>query len=174
MADPYVAEIRMFAGNFPPTGWAFCDGQLLSIAQNTALFSLLGTTYGGDGRTNFALPDLRGSAPLMAGQGVGLTLRDLGESGGETTVTLGLAQLASHTHGVAASDAAGGVTPANNVWSKPGQRGINGYATDPGTQPALSAAALAPSGNGQPHNNLMPYLVVSFIIALVGVFPPRS
>jgi len=174
MSNPYVAEIRMFAGNFPPTGWAFCDGQLLSIAQNTALFSLLGTTYGGDGKSTFGLPDLRGSAPLMAGQGAGLTLRDLGESGGETTVTVGWTELAAHTHGAAASTAAGGQTPANNVWSAPGTRGVNGYATDAGSRPAMSATALAPTGNGQPHNNLMPYVTVSFIIALQGVFPPRS
>lgn len=174
MADPFIAEIRMFAGNFPPRDWALCDGQLLPITRYAALFSLLGTTYGGDGKTTFALPDLRGSAPLMAGQGSGLTPRSPGESGGEETVTLSLTQMTAHTHGVAASNGAGGQTPPNHVWSKAETRGTNAYAPAAGTQPAMSATALAPSGGGQPHNNLMPYVVVNFIIALQGVFPPRG
>ena len=108
MSNPFVAEIRMFAGNFAPKGWALCNGQLLPISQNTALFSLLGTTYGGDGRTNFALPNLQGTTPLGQGQGNGLSLRVLGESGGEPTVGLNMAEMPSHSHGVSASDAAGG------------------------------------------------------------------
>ena len=174
MAEPFLAEIRIMSFSFPPKGWAFCNGQLLPINQNQALFALLGTTYGGDGKSNFALPNLQGATPLMAGQGNGLSQRSLGESGGESTVTLTVTQMAAHVHGVSASDAAGGQTPPNNVWSKPSQRGLNAYNTDPGTKPTMSPNALAPSGGGQPHNNLMPYLVVNFIIALQGIFPARS
>jgi len=174
MADPYLAEIRMVPFNFAPVGWALCNGQLLSIQQNAALFSLLGTTYGGDGRSNFGLPNLQGSSPLMWGQGPGLSPRDLGESGGESEVTLLAGQMATHTHGVEASNAAGGGTPAGNVWSKPDERGIDGYASTVGTSQAMNPAALGSTGGGQPHNNLMPYLVVNFVIALQGVYPPRS
>jgi len=172
--DPFLAEIRMFAGNFPPVGWALCNGQLLSISQNTALFSLVGTTYGGDGKSTFALPNLQGSAPLMPGQGAGLSPRDLGEAGGAPTVTLLPSQMAPHSHALAASSSAGGQPPANGVWSQPVHRGINAYNQDAGTRPAMSATAIYPNGGGQPHNNLMPYLVVSFIIALQGIYPSRS
>jgi microcystin-dependent protein len=174
MSDPFLAEIRMFAGNFAPTGWALCNGQIMSISQNTALFSLLGTTYGGDGKSNFALPNLQASAPLAAGQGVGLSQVFLGESAGESTVTLLSTELPAHTHFVSASTAAGGSTPAGNVWSKPNERGADGYAGALGTQQAMSATALASAGSGQPHNNLMPYVVVTFIIALQGIFPARN
>lgn len=174
MSNPFVAEIRMFAGNFAPKGWALCNGQLLPISQNTALFSLLGTTYGGDGRTNFALPNLQGTTPLGQGQGNGLSLRVLGESGGEPTVGLNMAEMPSHSHGVSASDAAGGQNPANNVWSKPSHRGLDAYNSNPGTSPMMSPSALGATGGGQPHNNLMPYQVVTFIIALQGVFPARN
>ena len=174
MADPYIGEIRMFAGNFPPRGWFFCDGELLPIAKYPALFSILGTTYGGDGRTSFALPRLSGSAPLMAGQGSGLTPRNLGAFGGVANVTLTSAQMATHTHAAAASNSAGGQTPANNVWSKAETRGVNQYASALGTAQNMNAGTLAPVGGGQPHNNLMPYQVVSFIIAAEGVYPPRS
>jgi microcystin-dependent protein len=174
MSEPFLAEIKMFAGNFAPKGWAFCNGQIMSIAQNTALFSLLGTTYGGDGRTTFALPNLQGAAPLMEGQANGLSLRDLGEAGGQPDVTLIQSEIPIHSHGLAASSAVGGQPPGNDVWSKPSQRGINAYNTDAGTRPAMNATALAPTGGGQPHNNLMPYLVVTFIIALQGIFPARN
>jgi microcystin-dependent protein len=174
MSSPFLAEIRMFAGNFAPKGWAFCNGQLLAISQNTALFSLLGTSYGGDGRSTFALPNLQGATPLMAGQGNGLTLRDLGETGGQSNVTLLQTEMPIHTHAVGGTTNVGGQLPANNVWSKPSQRGIDAYQTDAGTNPALSPNALSSAGGGQPHNNLMPYLVVSFIIALQGIYPSRN
>ena len=175
MSNPFLGEIRMFAGNFAPKGWALCNGQLLPISQNTALFALLGTTYGGNGTSNFALPNLQGSAPLMAGLGNGLTPRVLGESGGESSVTLNSAQLASHSHAVAASDAAGGQTPGpTTVWSKVSHRGIDAYSSDPGTRPLMSPTALSRAGGSQPHNNLMPYLTVNFIIALQGIFPARN
>src|SRR5690349_15852992 len=131
MSNPFLAEIRMFTGNFAPKGWALCNGQLLPIAQNTALFALLGTTYGGNGTTTFALPNLQASAPLMQGQGPGLTPRDLGETGGEPTVTLLSTEMPAHSHVLSASDSAGGQLPTNNsVWSKPHHRGISGYNID--------------------------------------------
>lgn len=164
----------MFAGNFAPQGWALCDGQLMPISQNTALFSLLGTTYGGNGTSNFALPNLQGAAPLMAGQGNGLSLRDLGEIGGEATVTLLASEMPAHAHTVQASNGPGGLTPANNVWAKASHRGIDAYNSDPGTHPLMSSAAIGATGGSQPHNNLMPYLVVTFIIALQGIFPSRN
>ena len=172
MSDPFVAEIRMFAGNFAPNGWAFCDGSILSIALNTALFSLLGTTYGGDGRTTFALPDLRGRAPMHAGDGPGLSSRSLGESAGTETVTITPAQAPAHTHALQASLAPGdAASPSGNLLAVPGTTAP--YASGAADTP-MSAAAVSPVGGEQPHNNLMPYLTVSFIIALQGVFPPRS
>ena len=174
MSDPYLAEIRMFAGNFAPSGWALCNGQLLPIAQNTALFSLLGTTYGGNGINTFGLPNLQGLTPLGAGQGNGLTPRDLGEIGGEANVTLIQSQMPIHTHAAIGSDAAGGQPPTNNVWSKPNQRGINGYNPTQGTPATMSPNAVSIAGNGFPHNNQMPYLVVNFIIAMRGIFPTRN
>ncbi len=175
MTDQFVAEIRIFAGNFAPTGWAFCNGQILPISQNTALFSLLGTTYGGDGKSNFALPNLQGSAPLHPGQGAGLSLRDLGETGGEATVTLLETEIPGHTHTARAATLAGSdVSPAGAVWAVPGAgRGIVAY--DPGGGgAAMSASAVGVAGGGQPHNNMPPYLVLNFIIALQGIFPPRT
>lgn len=172
--DPFIGEIRIVGFNFAPNGWALCNGQLLPISQNTALFSILGTTYGGNGTTNFALPNLQGSAPLHAGQGNGLSPRVLGETGGEETVTVLQSQMPGHTHALNGSNAAGSQGPANGVWAKPDQRGISAYNSSPGTSPAMSATALSPSGSGQPHNNLMPYLVMNFVIALTGIFPPRS
>src|SRR5437667_12040503 len=121
MSNPFLAEIRIFTGNFAPKGWALCDGQIMSISQNTALFSLLGTTYGGDGKSNFALPNLQGSAPLQPGQGPGLSLRDLGESGGEQTVTLLETEMPAHAHGVQAATAGGQPSPVNDAWAS-GQR----------------------------------------------------
>ena len=175
MSDPFVAEIRIFAFNFAPKGWAFCDGQFMPISQNTALFSLLGTTYGGDGKSTFALPNLQGSAPLQAGQGPGLSLRDLGEIGGEQTVTLLESEMPAHSHAVNAFSGAGTLgTPAGNVWASAQvlRQGQNLYGTAAGAQ--MSPQALSISGGNQPHNNMMPYLVLNFCIALQGVFPPRS
>jgi len=177
MASPFVAEIRMWACNFAPTGWALCNGQLLPISQNTALFSLLGTTYGGDGKTTFALPDLQGSAAMFWGQGPGLSLRDIGETGGETTVTVLNTAMAAHSHTIGGALNAGGgsQSPAGNVWAQaPAGRGgfLNAYAT-PATG-AMNPNALALAGSGLPHNNLQPYLTVNFCIALQGIYPPRQ
>jgi microcystin-dependent protein len=176
MSDPFVGEIRIFAGNFAPRGWAMCNGQLLPISQNTALFSLLGTFYGGDGRTTFALPNLQGSAPLMAGQGQGLSLYDLGQTGGEPAVTLINTELPSHTHTVSATTTPGSVPdPANAVWGIAGvARGTVMYSSSPGSSPAMSPQAFSIAGSSQPHNNMPPYLVLTFIIALQGIFPARN
>lgn len=174
MADPFVAEIRIFSFNFAPRGWAFCDGQLLPLSQNTALFSLLGTTYGGNGQTNFALPNLQGRAGMHHGQGPGLSLHDLGEAGGSDTVTLLESEIPAHTHTLMASTSpASGRDPNNN----PLARSRNGLAYQTNTiQNGVSMApeAVSIAGGDQPHNNLMPYLTVNFCIALQGVFPPRS
>ena len=174
--DPFVGEIRIFAGNFAPTGWALCNGQLLPISQNTALFSLLGTFYGGDGKTTFALPNLQGSAPLMVGQGNGLSDRSLGETGGTNNVTLIASEMTAHAHPVYGSSSPGtDVVPTNNDWGVASvTRGQKLYAQTAGTSPAMSPEAFGMSGGSQPHNNLPPYLTLTFIIALQGVFPPRS
>jgi microcystin-dependent protein len=170
--DPYIGEIRMFAGNFAPRGWAFCNGQLLAIAQNTALFSLLGTMYGGDGRTNFALPDLRGRVPMHFGQGPGLTPRTQGEQSGSETVTLIAGQMPSHSHAVNGNQGPGDSTsPAGRYWAASSRRDAS-YAGSADT--ALSPQAVAPAGGSQPHENRQPYLAVSYIIALQGIYPPRS
>lgn len=170
MADPFVAEIRIFPFNFAPRGWAFCDGQILPISQNTALFSLLGTTYGGNGQTTFALPDLQGSAPMHPGQGPGLSLHDLGETGGSETVTLLESEIPAHSHSASMSvRPADGLNPALMALGT----GNNIYAA-PVNLTAMSPQALPPAGGDQPHNNMMPYLTLSFCIALQGVFPPRT
>lgn len=175
MADPFVAEIRIFPFNFPPKGWAWCDGQLLAISQNTALFSLLGTTYGGNGQSNFALPNLQGRAPMHPGQGPGLSLHDLGETGGSETATLLASQIPAHSHTMRANDSDGiSPTPTNNVLSAPGaDRDLFLYKNGaPNT--SMNPLALGVAGSNQPHNNLMPYLTFYFCIALQGVFPPRT
>jgi microcystin-dependent protein len=174
VADPFVAEIRIFPFNFAPRGWAFCDGQLLPLSQNTALFSLLGTTYGGNGKSNFALPDVQGRAPMHPGQGPGLSLHDLGETGGSETVTLLESEIPSHSHGLLAAPAPGNSrSPAGNVLAR--STGGNAYLAPAGAPlVTMSAVSLAPAGGDQPHNNLMPYLTFSFCIALQGVFPPRT
>lgn len=176
MTDQFVGEIRIFAGNFAPTGWALCNGQLLPISQNTALFSLLGTTYGGDGKTTFALPNLQGAAPLMAGQGNGLSNRVQGEIGGEATVTLTAAEMPTHSHPVNGSSSAGtDVAPTNHDWGVASvTRGQKLYSQNAGTSPPMSPLAFSASGSGQPHNNMPPYLTLTFIIALQGIYPPRS
>ncbi len=174
MADPFVAEIRIFPFNFAPTGWAFCDGQLLPISQNTALFSLLGTTYGGDGKSNFALPNLQGQAPMHPGQGPGLSFHNLGESGGSDTVTLLTSQIPGHNHALMASaQPAEDSSPAGEALGR--SVGAALYQTNTAQNlVAMAPEALAPSGGGQPHNNLMPYLTLTFCIALQGVYPPRT
>ncbi len=172
MADPFVAEIRIFPFNFAPRGWARCDGQLLPLSQNTALFSLLGTTYGGNGQSNFALPDLQGRAPMQPGQGPGLSLRDLGETGGSQAVTLLESEIPNHSHAARISLAdAISRTPAEQYLASAVGAGI--YANSP-QHTAMAPEALAPAGGDQPHNNMMPYLTFYFCIALQGVFPPRS
>ena len=174
MADPFVAEIRIFPFNFAPKGWAWCDGQLLPLSQNTALFSLLGTTYGGNGKDNFALPDLQGRAPMHPGQGAGLSLYDLGEVGGSDTVTLLESEIPSHPHALqAANTPATSRTPTGNVLAR--AVGANVYLPPSGaTLVSMSGDALGPAGSDQPHNNLQPYLTFYFCIALQGVFPPRG
>lgn len=172
MADPFVAEIRIFPFNFAPRGWAWCDGQLLPLSQNTALFSLLGTTYGGNGKSNFALPDLQGRAPMHPGQGPGLSLHDLGETGGSETVSLLESEMPAHSHAASASLADGtNQTPVGEQLAA--GVGIGQYAA-PGPLTSLSPNALAPAGGDQPHNNLQPFLTFYFCIALQGVFPPRG
>ena len=174
MSEPFVAEIRMFGGNFAPRGWAFCNGQLLSIAQNTALFSLLGTTYGGNGQTTFGLPDLQGRSPMHRGDGPGLTPRVQGEMSGEPTVTLAASQIPAHTHQAQAdASASGQSSPVNATWGAGGRGRPPAYSANP-PGATLSGQALAPTGGGQPHNNRSPYLGVSFIIALQGIFPSRN
>jgi len=170
MADPFVAEIRIFPFNFPAKGWAWCDGQLLPLSQNTALFSLLGTTYGGDGKSNFALPDLQGRVPMHPGQGPGLSLHDLGEQGGSETVTLLESEIPSHSHAFRGSpdDADVRIPTAARTLAKSVM-----YASGAPNTP-LADQALAPAGGDQPHNNMMPYVTFYFQIALQGVFPPRT
>jgi microcystin-dependent protein len=175
MSSPFVAEVRIFAFNFPPIGWAFCDGQLMPISQNTALFSLLGTTYGGDGKSTFGLPNFQATAPMQQGQGNGLSQRFLGETGGEQFVTALTVEMPSHTHSANATSTSGSANdPTNNVWAATviARQGVNVYATTGGTTMALQALAVV--GGSLPHNNLMPYLTLNFCIALQGIFPARS
>ena len=174
MADPFVAEVRIFPFNFAPKGWAWCDGQLLPLSQNTALFSLLGTTYGGNGKSNFALPDLQGRAPMQPGQGPGLSLHDLGESSGSETVTLLESEIPSHSHSLSAQNVPGdSATPAGNAYAR--TIGATPYLAPAGAPlTAMAPESLAPAGGDAPHNNMMPYLTFYFCIALQGVFPPRT
>jgi microcystin-dependent protein len=174
--DPFVAEIRIFPFNFAPKGWAFCDGQLLPLSQNTALFSLLGTTYGGDGKSNFALPDMQGNAPMHPGQGPGLSLHDLGEQSGSETVTLLETEIPAHQHQMKVSSQLGLENQVNVVGT--GQLfatgdGVNMYAPANNLAP-MAFQALPPAGGSSPHNNMQPYLTLNFCIALQGVFPPRT
>jgi microcystin-dependent protein len=173
--DPFVAEIRIFPFNFAPKGWAFCDGQILPLSQNTALFSLLGTTYGGDGKSNFALPDMQGRAPMHPGQGPGLSLHDLGETGGSETVSLLESEIPSHAHNLMVSSTnSSKPNPSNNALTRV-QSGATPYVPPAGAPlVAFADTALAPAGGDQPHNNMQPYLTLSFCIALQGVFPPRT
>jgi microcystin-dependent protein len=174
MADPFVAEIRIFPFNFAPKGWAFCDGQLLPISQNTALFSLLGTVYGGDGKSNFALPDLKGRAAMHRGQGAGLSPRSLGETSGSDTITLLQSEMPAHTHGMLAA-----VNPALVKVPSPDvalarSRSANAYQSNSSANLVqLAPQTLSPAGGSLPHNNMQPYLTLNFNIAMQGVYPPR-
>ena len=172
MSEPFVGEIRMFAGNFAPRGWAFCDGQLLAVSQNDALFSLLGTIYGGDGRTTFGLPDLRGRIPIHAGHGPGLSERRLGAKGGAEKVTLTVNQLPSHSHPAqASSGVAQNTAPMGAGLGSPS---ADIYRSNPTTTVKMGSTFLANTGGSRSHTNEMPYLCIHFIIALVGIYPSRQ
>jgi microcystin-dependent protein len=177
MSDQFVAEIRIFPFNFAPRGWAFCNGQILPISQNTALFALLGTTYGGNGTSNFALPNMQGNAPMHPGQGPGLSLHDLGETSGSASVTLLQSEMPQHFHSLMAVN---GPPPANAGTPGPGvalarSSGGMAYKQPPlGGVGPMSASAIGSTGGNQPHNNMQPYLTLNFCIALQGIFPPRS
>jgi microcystin-dependent protein len=174
MSDQFVAEIRIFPFNFPPTGWAFCDGQLMPISQNTALFALLGTYYGGDGKSTFALPDLQGSAPMQTGQGQGLSERFLGEMSGVESITLLVSEIPLHTHTLMADI----LDPADLTIPSPARvlaQSQNAFAYQPAATGLglMAFQALPPAGGGLPHNNMQPYLTLNFCIALQGIFPQR-
>lgn len=179
MADAYIGEIRIFSGNFAPVNWALCNGQLLSISQNTALFSILGTQYGGNGTSTFALPNLNGAAPMHRGQGAGLTPRTVGEQVGVNSVALSASEMPRHTHAAQAYEIPGSSTePANHYWAEAPAQGR----PHPQQAPIYSANAnvtmhpnaLSAVGGGQPHNNMQPFLVMNFIICQYGIFPNRS
>jgi microcystin-dependent protein len=181
MSNPFVAEIRIFTGNFAPTGWALCNGQLLPISQNTALFSLLGTNYGGDGKSTFALPNLQGSAPMHWGQGAGLSQRVVGESGGEQFVTLLQTEIPQHSHVLQGSTAFGiGTDPTNGFFAHSrwfqsnANKGVVALYNTPQSIVQMNPFSTSVTGGSQPHNNLMPYLGLTFIIALQGIYPPRT
>ena len=164
MSEQYLGEIRIISWNFPPKGWAFCNGQLLPINQNQALFSILGTTYGGDGRVNFGLPNLQGRTPFHVGNGI-----VLGELGGETAHTLNISELPAHTHvPVGSSNAVSQPGPGGNLWATK----ANDFAPSPDS--AMNPACITPTGGNQPHENMSPYLVLNFIIALQGIFPSQN
>lgn len=172
MSEPFVGEIRMFAGNFAPRGWSFCDGQLLAVSQNDALFSLLGTIYGGDGQTTFGLPDLRGRLPIHAGNGPGLSERRLGSKGGAESVTLTANQMPSHTHALTGTSA--GATSSDPVGNAPAQ-GLTDYLNPRGPGGlTMNEQAITQTGGSRSHSNVMPFLCVHFIIALVGIYPSRQ
>ncbi|MFZ1677593.1 MAG: tail fiber protein [Saprospiraceae bacterium] len=171
--DPFVAEIRIMTCNFAPTGWAKCNGQLLPLSQNTALFSLLGTFYGGNGLNTFALPNMQGNAPVHQGQGPGLSERFLGEESGIQTVTLLSTEIPVHTHSMLAINDIGDTNiPTNNGFAR--STGGAVYNADAGPLTQLSSIALGQTGSSFPHNNMQPFLTLNFVIALQGVFPPRT
>ncbi|HEY3044524.1 MAG TPA: tail fiber protein [Vicinamibacterales bacterium] len=172
MSSPYVGEIRIFAGNFAPVGWAFCEGQLMPIAENETLFNLIGTTYGGDGQETFALPDLRGRFPNHQGQGPGGSTYTIGEMTGTETETLTVAQLPIHTHQANAAVAGNDVSPAGNLWAA--DVGGNTAAYSDAQNAEMAAGAIGPVGGSQPHDNVQPFLAINYIISLFGVFPTQS
>lgn len=174
MSDPFIAQIVMFGGNFAPRNWAFCDGQLLAISQNTALFSLVGTIYGGDGRTTFGLPDLRGRFPMHWGSGPGLTSRSIGEKSGAESHTITTTNLPSHSHTVTppASSGEGQTVQPSAAYPAAGEEPTKPYA--PSTNSSLAAFSTGSTGSGVPVNHMPPFLAVSFIIALIGIFPSRN
>lgn len=173
MSDQFVAEIRIFPFNFPPTGWAFCDGQLMPISQNTALFSLLGTTYGGDGKSTFALPNMQGNAPMQPGQGQGLSLRDLGEMSGVESITLLQTEMPVHNHGLMAQSNPANLAAPSPLRSWARSAPDAAYKATPTADALFDIQALGISGGGLPHNNMQPYLTLNFCIALQGIFPQR-
>lgn len=172
MSEPFVGEVRMFAGNFAPRGWAFCDGQLLAVSQNDALFSLLGTIYGGDGRTTFGLPDMRGRLALHAGHGPGLSDRRLGAKGGTEKETLTVNQLPSHTHGASANNTTGSAATPTGAFAKD-TTGSNIYVQNMTVPTNLNSNGMSHVGGSRSHDNMMPYLCINYIIALVGIYPSR-
>ncbi|WP_248928196.1 phage tail protein [Paenibacillus hamazuiensis] len=173
MAVPYVGEIRMIAGNFAPVGWAFCNGQILSISEYTLLYSLIGTTYGGDGVTTFCLPDLRGRAPMHMGQGPGLSFRSIGERGGVEAVTLTVSQIPSHSHEAGGQSERGTSNiPTNGVWAQSTMNQYKSPFTPVGK--TMHSQAVGSAGGGAAHDNMMPYTAIHFIIALDGTIPPRA
>jgi microcystin-dependent protein len=174
VADPFVAEIRIFPFTFPPKGWAWCNGQILPISQNTALFALLGTVYGGNGSSTFALPGLQGSAPMHPGQGPGLSLHDLGEQAGSETVTLVDDEIPSHPHALMANTGSANLQVPSAARSMALSTGGNAYTNQTTNLTPLAPQALTPTGGDQPHNNMQPYLTFYFSIAMQGVFPPRG
>lgn len=174
MSDQFVGEIRVFPFNFAPLGWAMCNGQLLPISQNTALFSLLGTNFGGNGTSNFALPNLQGSFPVHWGQGPGLPLIDLGQVGGSTTETLLVTQIPSHSHTVQAATTGNASSPSNAVFGGGARGKPPAYGPTSGTEVNMSGLAVAKTGGSQPHSNMPPYVTFNFCIALQGIFPARS
>jgi microcystin-dependent protein len=174
MADQFLGEIRVVGFNFAPLGWALCNGQVLPISQNTALFSLLGTYYGGNGTSTFALPNLQGNAPMHQGNGAGLTPRVIGEVGGETSVTLLTQQMPAHTHAAMNASTSNAAAPTNAVFGGGGRGKEPAYAPMSGSTALMNAPAIGITGSSQPHNNMSPYLTLNFIIALQGIYPPRS
>ena len=170
MSEPYIGQINMFAGNFAPRNFTLCQGQLLPISQYTAVFAILGTTYGGDGRTTFGMPNLQSRAPMHWGTGPGLTTRRLGETGGTNTVTLTQAQNAAHNHSIVAGSAANANAPASTV----GIGNAQLFAAPSSPAVPMNANAIGDTGGGQSHENRQPYLAINFIIALAGIFPPRN
>lgn len=169
MSQPYVGEIRMFAGSFAPAGWAFCDGQLIPISENDVLFTLIGTTYGGDGQNTFALPDLRSRVPVHQGNGF-----VIGQSGGVESVTLTANQIPTHTHAATAVNAAGNTATASGVWAASADTSINPYGAAASIDSSMAPQAISSTGGSQPHDNMLPFLVISFILSLFGVFPSQT
>jgi microcystin-dependent protein len=173
MSSPYVGEIRMFAGNFAPNGWMLCEGQLLPISENETLFNLIGTSYGGDGQSTFALPNLQSRVPVHVGTGGGATYQ-LGEQGGVESVTLTTNQIPIHSHVATCTDAAGNqATPAGGRWAASSDTAVNPYATA-APDSSFNAQAISSTGGSQPHDNMLPFLCVNFIISLFGIFPSQN